>query len=233
MNVAVVVARGGSKRVPGKNLRMMGGKALVTWPILAAVKSGVFDKTIVSTDDSGISRIAEECGAVSLPRSEKTASDTASVLDVIREVIGYLDERQEKTDTITAFLGTSAFVTGATLRSAMEYIEGDMAVDFVIPVQAYPHSPDRSLRIDEKGMLGPAFPDKINLRSQETQEYFRDAAQFYMGRTKVWRKVSSPFLCAVRPIRLGTWEAIDIDTEEDLRVADHIKQLQLEAEANY
>lgn len=227
MNLAVVLARGNSKRIPGKNLKMLCGHPLVAWPILSALEASIFDEILVSTDDENIARVANQLGATVMPRSAKNASDFSPVTDVVNEVIQLFENQRGPVSSVTAFLGTAVFADSALIKEAFALFKGNPDFDFVIPVQPFHHSLDRSLKIEASGTLKPAFQERITMRSQDTEEYFHDAGQFYMARQETWKSVKSPFLSRVKPMVLRPWAAIDIDTQEDFEIAESIKRFQI------
>lgn len=224
--IAVILARGGSKRVPGKNLRPLCGRPLVSWPINAALDSGAYHEVLVSTDDPAIARIASDLGVRVLLRSPELASDLANVTDVVRDVV--VQEQVADSAFVTALLGTAAFVPPSTLRAATEFLQSSANVDSILAVQEYRHPPQRALRIGEDHYLAPVRPECMSYRTQDLETRYFDSGQFYIMPAKCWLDRISPFAGKVHPIVLAHWEAIDIDTEADFRLAELVKRWSLE-----
>ena len=185
-NLAMITARGGSKRIPRKNIKEFCGKPILAYSIEAARSSGAFDEVMVSTDDPEIAGIAVKYGA-SVPffRSEATANDYASTDDVIMEVLKTYEERGEHFDNFCCIYPTAPFVTGERLKQAMELLADS---DSVMPVVPFSYPPQRGLLISEEGFLKRQFPEYALARSQDLQKIYHDCGQFYACRTDVFLK---------------------------------------------
>ena len=217
-NLAMITARGGSKRIPRKNIREFCGKPILVYSIEAARSSGAFEEVMVSTDDPEIAEIAKKYGA-SVPffRSEATANDYASTDDVIMEVLKTYEERGEHFDNFCCIYPTAPFVTGERLKQAMDLLADS---DSVMPVVPFSYPPQRGLLISEEGFLKPQFPEYALARSQDLQKIYHDCGQFYACRTDVFLKEGTTDVQRQIPLILTEMEVQDIDTLEDWEIAE-------------
>lgn len=227
-NLAMITARGGSKRIPRKNIKDFCGKPILAYSIEAARSSGAFDEVMVSTDDPEIAGIAVKYGA-SVPffRSEATANDYASTDDVIMEVLKTYEERGEHFDNFCCIYPTAPFVTGERLKQAMELLADS---DSVMPVVPFSYPPQRGLLISEEGFLKRQFPEYALARSQDLQKIYHDCGQFYACRTDVFLKEGPTDVKGQVPLVLTEMEVQDIDTLEDWEIAE-IKYRRLHSES--
>lgn len=217
-NLAMITARGGSKRIPRKNIKEFCGKPILAYSIEAARSSGSFDEVMVSTDDPEIAEIAKKYGA-SVPffRSEATANDYASTDDVIMEVLRTYEERGEHFDNFCCIYPTAPFVTGERLKQAMDLLADS---DSVMPVVPFSYPPQRGLLISEEGFLKRQFPEYALARSQDLQKIYHDCGQFYACRTDVFFKEGTTDVKGQVPLVLTEMEVQDIDTLEDWEIAE-------------
>ena len=227
-NLAMITARGGSKRIPRKNIKEFCGKPILAYSIEAARSSGAFDEVMVSTDDPEIAGIAVKYGA-SVPffRSEATANDYASTDDVIMEVLKTYEERGEHFDNFCCIYPTAPFVTGERLKQAMDLLADS---DSVMPVVPFSYPPQRGLLISEEGFLKRQFPEYALARSQDLQKIYHDCGQFYACRTDVFLKEGTTDVKEQVPLVLTEMEVQDIDTLEDWEIAE-IKYRRLHSES--
>lgn len=227
-NLAMITARGGSKRIPRKNIKEFCGKPILAYSIEAARSSGAFDEVMVSTDDPEIAGIAVKYGA-SVPffRSEATANDYASTDDVIMEVLKTYEDRGEHFDNFCCIYPTAPFVTGERLKQAMELLADS---DSVMPVVPFSYPPQRGLLISEEGFLKRQFPEYALARSQDLQKIYHDCGQFYACRTDVFLKEGTTDVKGQVPLVLTEMEVQDIDTLEDWEIAE-IKYRRLHSES--
>ena len=225
--IAIITARGGSKRIPKKNIKEFNGKPIIAYSIEAALQSGIFDDVMVSTDSEEIADIARKYGA-SIPfmRSEKTSNDFATTSDVLMEVF---DEYEKLGTTIThacCIYPTAPFVTADKLKDAMNKLINDKA-DTVLPVIPYSYPPQRGLAIKD-GVIGFAHPEHTFTRSQDLEPMYHDAGQFYAINVNAFKKTKSVMQGKVLPIIISDVEAQDIDTEVDWKLAELKYQLMVE-----
>lgn len=218
-NLCIIPARGGSKRIPRKNIKPFMGKPIMAYSIEAALKSGLFDEVMVSTDDEEYAEIARQFGAkVPFMRSEKTANDYATTEDVLFEVLGEYEKRGMRFDTICCLYSTAPFVTAARMKEAYDKMISEN-VDAVFTVVAYSYPIQRCLHIVD-GKIGMKWPEYQSARSQDLETIYHDAGQFYFARVPqlriekdLWMKNSVPFI-------LPETEVQDLDTMTDWQLAE-------------
>lgn len=216
--LAIITARGGSKRIPRKNTKEFCGKPILCYSIEAARDAGVFDEIMVSTEDKEIARIAETAGAV-VPffRSEENAGDFASTDDVIMEVLKSYQEMGQSFEAFCCLYPTAPFLSGERLRSAMALLE---ETDSVMPVVPFSYPPQRGLVIDEKGFIRRQFPEYATARSQDLPQIYHDCGQFYACRTRAFLEAGTTDVERLLPLVLTEMEVQDIDTPEDWAIAE-------------
>lgn len=216
--LAIITARGGSKRIPRKNTKEFCGKPILCYSIEAARDAGVFDEIMVSTEDKEIARIAEMAGAV-VPffRSEENAGDFASTDDVIMEVLKSYQEMGQSFEAFCCLYPTAPFLSGERLRSAMALLE---ETDSVMPVVPFSYPPQRGLVIDEKGFIRRQFPEYATARSQDLPQIYHDCGQFYACRTRAFLEAGTTDVERLLPLVLTEMEVQDIDTPEDWAIAE-------------
>ena len=218
-NIAIITARGGSKRIPRKNIKEFCGKPILAYSIEAAVASGIFDTVMVSTDDEEIAEIAKKYGAqVPFYRSEKTANDYATTNDVLQEVLAEYEKRGEQFDAICCIYPTAPFVTGEKLKQAMELLTEQNA-DSVMPVVRFDFPPQRCVVLDN-GFLKFKWEEYRNARSQDLEPFYHDVGQFYCLKADSYMEQRNLVMEKTVPFILPESEVQDIDTEEDWKVAE-------------
>jgi N-acylneuraminate cytidylyltransferase len=213
--VAIIPARGGSKRIPRKNIKEFCGKPMIAWSIEAAKSSGCFDKIIVSTDDAKIADVAREWGAtVPFMRPAKLSDDYAGTLPVIRHAVEWLSEREAPVDYACCLYATAPFVSADDLRRGWELIQ-QQGCSYAFSVTSYAFPIQRAVRITESGRVGMFNPEYFNTRSQDLEEAWHDAGQFYWGAAQAWRDEQAIFGEESIPVKLPRHRVQDIDTPED------------------
>ena len=217
--IAIITARGGSKRIPRKNIKEFCGKPILAYSIEAALASGIFDTVMVSTDDEEIARIAGEYGAeVPFYRSDKTANDFASTADVIAEVISEYEKRGEQFDAFCCIYPTAPFLTGERLKEAAALLE-EKEADGVVPVVRFGFPPQRCV-IMKEGFLEFKWPENRLARSQDLEPFYHDAGQFYFLKTDSFKEQKQMFPAKTVPLVLEELEVQDIDNEVDWKMAE-------------
>lgn len=217
-NLALITARGGSKRIPRKNIKEFCGKPILAYSIEAAARSNMFQEIMVSTDDPEIAEIAIKYGAsVPFLRSAATSNDYASTDDVIMEVLNTYNSRGQHFDRFCCIYPTAPFVTGDRLREAMELLD---SAESVMPVVPFSYPPQRGLLISETGCLKRQFPEYALTRSQDLPKIYHDCGQFYACRTDVFLKEGTTDVPGQIPLILTEMEVQDIDTPEDWEIAE-------------
>ena len=217
--LAIIPARGGSKRIPGKNMRLFCGRPIIAYSVQAALKSGLFEEVMVSTDDERIADIAKQYGAqVPFLRSPKNSSDLADVTDVCLEVLSQYKALGKSYDALCCILPTAPFVSTANIQCAEEMLKtGNF--DCVFPVVEYGYPIQRSLKKQE-GFLKLVWPENFYKRSQDLEKTYHDAGQFYFIKTETLMIEKKIFVRRSGAIFLTDLMAQDIDTEEDWKLAE-------------
>ncbi len=217
--LAIITARGGSKRIPRKNIKEFVGKPILAYSVEAALDSGVFDEVMISTEDEEIAEVGKKYGAkVPFYRSEKTANDYATTVDVIEEVVEEYEKRGKSFDIIVCIYPTAPFVTGKRLKEAVETLEASDA-DTLIPVVSFSYPPQRAMVIKDDMLV---FKDTryLNSRSQDLEKHYHDAGQFYVAKTASFKKTREFMVGKVLPMELSELEVQDIDNEVDWKLAE-------------
>lgn len=216
---AIITARGGSKRIPRKNIREFCGKPILAYSIEAAIESGIFDTVMVSTDDEEIADIARKYGAeVPFMRSEKNANDFAATNDVVKEVLDQYAKMGECFDIACCIYPTAPLLTADKLKKAVELLEENQA-DSVVPVVRFGFPPQRCV-VKDGGLIKFKWPEYMQSRSQDLQPYYHDAGQFYCLRTESFLAENRLFMKRTVPLELSEMEVQDIDNEEDWKIAE-------------
>lgn len=217
--IAIITARGGSKRIPRKNVKEFCGKPILAYSIEAALSSEAFDTVMVSTEDEEIARIARQYGAqVPFYRSRETADDHATTNDVLLEVLSEYEKRKERYDIAACIYPTAPFVTGKKLRDAVEQLRQSDA-DTLIPVAAFSYPPQRAMVVRE-GRLVFEQPEYLDSRSQDLEPHYHDAGQFYVFCTEAFRKNRKLMVGNILPMVLPGLEVQDIDDQTDWEIAE-------------
>lgn len=218
-SLAIITARGGSKRIPKKNIRNFCGKPIIAYPISAALKSGIFSEVMVSTDNQEIADIAKALGAV-VPflRSQKNSDDFATTADVVREVIDVYRDNGKVFDQLCCLYPTSPFVTDSILMRANELMHKP-GVNAVIPVVKFGFPIQRAFKV-VKEQLVYREPEFKSTRSQDLEPLFHDSGQFYFIKTSAFENGYSLVPEGCHPLILNEMEVQDIDNEIDWKMAE-------------
>lgn len=217
-NVAIITARGGSKRIPKKNIKPFLGKPIIAYSIEAAINSGLFDEVMVSTDSEEIATIAKEYGAkVPFMRSEKTSNDFAGTADVLNEVMGEYKKRGMEFEMMCCIYPTAPFVTAEKLRNGVIALK-ESGADTAIPVVQFSYPPQRAFVIRDNS-LTYQFPEYKMSRSQDLEPIYHDCGQFYIYDAAVFmgeKEGNGKIL----PLIMPEEETQDIDNESDWNLAE-------------
>ena len=217
--IAIITARGGSKRIPRKNIKEFCGKPILAYSIEAAIASGMFDTVMLSTDDEEIAEIGKQYGAqVPFYRSEYTSGDYATTNDVLLEVLEEYEKRGEHFDLGCCIYPTAPFVTGERIAEAVRSLESSDA-DTLIPVVAFSYPIQRSLVIRDERLVF-AQPEYLDARSQDLEQHYHDAGQFYVFRTEAFGRNRKLMTGNILPLELSELEAQDIDNLTDWALAE-------------
>lgn len=217
--VAVITARGGSKRIPGKNIREFMGKPMLVYGIEAALQSGLFREVMVSTDDEKIAAIARAAGAaVPFMRSSETSGDFATTDDVLMEVLQTYRERGKSFDYMACIYPTAPFVTAEKLAEAMKLLV-EQDASGVMPVVRYSFPPQRGMAI-RGGKLVYCYPENAMKRSQDLEPVYHDSGQFYCYHVERYLACKGDLPDGYLPIIVPETEVQDIDNPSDLALAE-------------
>ncbi len=217
--IAIIPARGGSKRIPRKNIKEFCSKPIIAYSIEAALQSGVFTEVMVSTDDQEIAEIAQRYGAkVPFMRSPEMSSDMAMTAPVLIEVMNKYKELGKVFEQLCCIYPTAPFISAQRLNQAMTLLISEK-VDGVLPIVQYSYPPQRCLvmRENRAKML---YPENYNVRSQDLEPIYHDCGQFYCLRTDSLFAEQKLFCQNTLPIVIPESEAQDIDNEEDWKMAE-------------
>lgn len=216
---AIITARGGSKRIPKKNMKPFLGKPIMVYSIEAALGAGIFDEVMVSTDNEEIAEIAKQAGAkVPFFRSEKTSNDFATTAEVLEEVLFSYEQMGMFFDEVCCLYPTAPFVTADAIRKAMQLLKEEHA-DSVIPVVKFSFPPQRCVVIRD-GRLTPKWPENMAKRSQDLEPFYHDCGQFYCLNAASFKKQKAIWMENVVPFVQDESSVQDIDTPEDWKIAE-------------
>ena len=228
MKVAIIPARGGSKRIPRKNIKEFCGKPMIAYSIEAAIESGCFDRVIVSTDDTEIAKVAQAYDAeVPFIRPEELSNDHAGTIPVIQHAIHWLIEQGEAPEFVCCLYATAPFITPEAIKQGLQQLE-DTNAAYAFSATSYAFPIQRAFRI--KSSLGVEMfePQQFNTRSQDLEEAYHDAGQLYWGTKDAWLTEKVIFGPESTPVILPRHRVQDIDTPEDWKRAELLfKAMQL------
>ncbi|MCL9799316.1 pseudaminic acid cytidylyltransferase [Pseudomonas sp. rhizo66] len=218
-NVAIIPARGGSKRIPRKNLSPFDGVPMIVRSIRTALESGLFDQVVVSTDDAEIAEVARAHGAqVPFMRPAALADDFTGTAAVIVHAL----EQLPSFDFACCIYATAPLLQVRYLREGMELLERHADKSFAFSVCDFGFPVQRALTLDEQGALRALYPEFRNTRSQDLPEAFQDAGQFYWGRREAWLRGEVLYSPASLPVILPRHLVQDIDTPQDWKRAEYL-----------
>lgn len=222
--LAIITARGGSKRIPKKNIREFCGRPIIGYSIQAAKDAGVFDTVMVSTDSEEIAEIAKKEGAeVPFLRSEATSGDFAGTADVILEVLARYEEIGETFDEVCCIYPTAPFITGDKLKSAVSILE-EKKFDSVMPITSFSFPPLRGLVLNGD-KISYKWEEFSEFRSQDLETIYHDCGQFYVLNTEAFKQSKNLVTKNTGAIEISELEMQDIDNEIDWKLAELKYQL--------
>lgn len=220
MNLCVIPARGGSKRIPRKNIREFCGKPMIAWSIEAAIKSELFEHIIVSTDDDEIAAVATSQGAeVPFRRPDNLADDHTTTRPVVNHAIREAEQRYGQQDHVCCIYPTAPFIQIADLQRGFEQLIKSGA-EFAFTVTRFAYPIQRALKLTKSGRVAMFQPEHRKTRSQDLEEAYHDAGQFYWGQTEAFLENDDAFSADSMPIILPHWRVVDIDEQEDWERAE-------------
>jgi len=215
LNICVIPARGGSKRIPKKNIKLFCGKPIISWSIEAALNSKCFDRIIVSTDNDEIKKIANHFGAETpFTRPDELSDDFSSTADVIKHAIELQNDIEQDHDIVCCIYPTAPFIRSSDILKGLQVLI-DFEADYSLSVTSYPYPIQRALKLNEQNLIDMVSPQYLNSRSQDLDPNFHDAGQFYWGRASAWLNSRPIFGGNSRSVYIPRYRAQDIDDEED------------------
>lgn len=218
--LAIITARGGSKRIPRKNIRDFVGRPMIGWPIETAVRSGLFAQVLVSTDDAEIAAVAAQAGAeVPFMRPQELSGDHSGTLEVVSHAIEWAIAQNCDFDAACCLYGTAAFTLPEDLAEAQK-LHADGGWDYVFAAGRFLRPPERAFRKTQDGAMALMQREFELTRSQDLPTAYYDAGQFYWGSAAAWRERRPIYGHRTTFIELPAERAIDIDTPEDWAMAE-------------
>lgn len=220
MNIAIIPARGGSKRIPRKNVKNFYGKPMIAYSIEAALSSGCFDKVIVTTDDYEIAEIAKNYNAeVPFIRPKNISDDYSTTMDVMQHAISWCENAGWDIDKICCLYATAPFVTAEYIRKGLNILVSEKC-EFAFSATNYSFPIQRAIKISDIGEVSMFSPENEQSRSQDLEEAYHDAGQFYWGKKSAFLERKKIFAPHSRIVLLPRTHVQDIDTQEDWDLAE-------------
>ncbi|MDC9522793.1 pseudaminic acid cytidylyltransferase [Pseudoalteromonas sp. Angola-31] len=220
MNIAIIPARGGSKRIPRKNIKAFHGKPMIAYSIEAAVNSQCFDKIIVSTDDAEIAEIAIKHGAeVPFMRPADISDDYATTLDVIKHAIEFTESQGWAVKNVCCIYATAPFLIPEFIQKGLDELTS-AKIDYAFSATSFPFPIQRALKLSDEHRVEMFQPEHLNTRSQDLEEAYHDAGQFYWGTKSAFLQRKPFFSPQSKAVLLPRKRVQDIDTNEDWELAE-------------
>lgn len=220
MKLAVIPARGGSKRIPRKNIKLFCGKPMIVWSIEAALESGCFDEIVVSTDDPSIAEVARQAGAqVPFQRPGSLSDDHTGTIPVIQHAIDWYLQRERVISQVCCIYATAPFLQPSDLRAGQMKLAA-LQAHYVFAATSFPFPIQRAFSLSENGEITMFHPEHFNTRSQDLDDAYHDAGQFYWGTPEAWLAGSPIFGSNSSIVMLPRHRVQDIDTLEDWQRAE-------------
>ena len=224
MRLCVIPARGGSKRITRKNIKSFCGQVMIGYSIKAALDSQFFDQVIVSTDDAEITEVAKSFGAsVPFVRPDELANDYAGTVPVVKHAIEWFGDQGQPPSEVCCLYATAPFVRSGEIRKAYEQMQSTQA-DYCFTVTSFAFPIQRAIKVTLENRIEVFYPEKIEIRSQDLEESYHDAGQFYWGKAKAFKQQKSLFSKNATPYILPRHLVQDIDTPEDWKRAELMYQ---------
>ena len=225
VKICIIPARGGSKRIPRKNIKYFLGKPIIAYSIQAAVESKCFDEVIVSTDDTEISEVAKSFGAsVPFVRPEFLANDYVDTISVIKHAIEWFDNQNQLPSEVCCLYATAPFVTADSIKKSYDQMLHTQA-DYCFTVTSFAFPVQRAIKVTAENRLKMFYPENLKTRSQDLEDSYHDAGQFYWGKVESFRQQKPLFSKYATPYILPRYLVLDIDTPEDWKRAELMYQV--------
>jgi N-acylneuraminate cytidylyltransferase len=225
MNICIIPARGGSKRILRKNIKEFNGRPIIAYSIEAAIKSNCFDQVIVSTDDDEIAEVAKNYGArVPFIRPDELSGDYTATIPVIKHAIEWMESNNNLVDNVCCLYATAPFIQSKIITKAYQQLK-DLKADYCFSVTSFSFPMQRAIKIVDDNRVSMFYPEYINTRSQDLEESYHDAGQFYWGKAQAFKDELPIFSEAATPFILPRYLVQDIDTKEDWIRAEAMYQV--------
>lgn len=220
--LAVLPARGGSKRIPRKNIKPFCGRPMIAWSITAARDAGLFDRIVVSTDDPEIADVASREGAeVPFLRPAALSDDHTPTAPVIAHAVGWAEREIGPLEAVCCIYAAAPFIDPSDLSRGYALLRETRA-DFTFPVTSFPFPIQRAVRLRDDGRMEMFSPEHATTRSQDLEEAYHDVGQFYWGAPGAWASGDAIIGPRAAPLVIPRHRAQDIDTPEDWVRAEHM-----------
>ena len=215
MIICVIPARGGSKRIPRKNIKEFNGKPIIAYSIEAAFESNCFDQVIVSTDDNEIKEVAKKYGAqVPFVRPDELSNDYVGTIPVIKHAIEWMEDHNNYIENVCCLYATAPFIKSKILTKAYQQLK-DSSADYCFGVTSFTFPIQRAIKITQDDKVDMFYPEYFNKQSQDLEEAYHDAGQFYWGKAQAFKDELPIFSEIATPYILPRYLVQDIDSEED------------------
>ena len=225
MRLCVIPARGGSKRIPRKNIKFFFGQSMIGYSIKAAIASECFDKVIVSTDDQEIAEVAKSFGAeVPFMRPDELANDYTTTIPVIKHAIEWFDDQGQSPSEVCCLYATAPFIQEDSIRRAYKKMKQERA-DYCFTVTSFAFPIQRAIKITVENRIEMFYPEHFETRSQDLEESYHDAGQFYWGKAEAFKQQKPLFSKSATPYILPRHLVQDVDTPEDWKRAELMYQV--------
>jgi len=222
MRLAIIPARGGSKRIPRKNIKIFAGQPMIAWSIRTAIKSQCFDRIIVSTDDEEIAEVARLHGAeVPFMRPNELSDDHTGTIPVVAHAVQWQSAQSIPASQVCCIYPTAPFMLASDLQRSLEVLE-NTGVDYVFSITSFPYPPQRAIRITHDHRVQMIHPECLNSRSQDLEQHWHDAGMFYWGKAEAWLNHTPLFSSHAAPMCLPRFRVHDIDTDQDWQEAEFL-----------
>jgi len=220
MNLCVIPARGGSKRIPRKNIREFCGKPMIAYAIVAAKSSNLFDEIIVSTDDSEIASLSKSLGVeVPFKRPDKLANDYAGTVEVVAHAIRECEKVALIAETVCCIYPCVPLIQPEDIRRTLNLLESNAQADYAFPVTEFPSAIQRGLKRNSQGLMSSFYPEYEQMRTQDLEPAYYDVGQFYWGYRSSWLNNDSIHNSGAGYV-IPSWRVVDIDTNDDWKRAE-------------
>lgn len=221
MNVCIIPARGGSKRIPRKNIKTFVDRPLIAYSIGAARESGLFSQVIVSTDDQEIADVAREQGAdVPFIRPAELADDHANTFDLMAHAARWVQSNTEGCEYLCCLYATAPFTRSQYLKAGLDQLMANRKANYAYSITEHAFPVQRSVRLLDQGYVIPWMPENMLKRSQDLEPLYHDAGQFYWGRIEAFANKTEFFGQTSLGVHLPRYRVVDIDTEADWTMAE-------------